>query len=81
MLQEALHVLEPIVEVSAMILEPPIQESVHVPEPTADEPLNPQPFGQRHDTLRYLYQALSPPSSRPCDHLQSFRLTVGPFAI
>ena len=64
----------------APILEPPIQEPAHVQEPTIEEAQPPQPFGQRHDTLRYLYQALTPPSSRPCDHLQSFRPTVGPFA-
>jgi hypothetical protein len=36
-------------------------------------------LNQRRDTLWYLYQALTPPSSRPCDHLQSFRPTVGSF--
>ena len=79
MLQEAAHVLEPIVEVPYFILKPPIQELTHVPESTAEEAQPPQSFGQRRDKLRYLYQALTPPSSRSCGHLQSFRPTVGPF--
>ena len=72
MLQEAAPVLE--------ILEPPIQEPAHEPEATAEEVPPPQPFGQRRDTLRYLYLAITPSSSRPCDHLQSSCPTVGPFA-
>ena len=80
MLQETAPILEPIVEVSAFILEPPIQESTHVLESIAKEAQPPQPFGQRRGKSQYLYRALTPPSSRPCDHLQSFRPTVGSFA-
>ena len=80
MLQKAEHVLELIAEVYAPILEPPIQEPTHVPEPTAEE-AQPSPQNrQQRDTLWYLYEALTPPSFRPCDHLQTFRPTVGRFA-
>jgi hypothetical protein len=72
--------LEPIVEVPTQILEPLIEEPAHVPQPTAEEVQPPQSYRQRRNTLRYLYQALTRPSSRPCNHLQSFRPTVGPFA-
>ena len=91
MLQEAEHVLEHIAEVyapisepstqePAYVLEPPIQELTHVPEPTAEEAQPPPQNRQQRDTLRYLYEALTPTSFRPCDHLQIFRPTVSQLA-
>jgi hypothetical protein len=80
--EEDVQMSEPMLQEVAPtpILEPPIEEPTHVPEPTAEEAQPPQHFGQRHDTLRYLYQALTPPASKLCNHLQSFRPTVDPFA-
>ena len=63
-----------------------MQEPIHVPEhehvlEAIAEDIQRHPnFRQQRNTLRYLYQPLQPPSSRPCDHLQTFRPVVGQFA-
>ena len=69
-----------VAEVYVPITEPIIQEPEPVPEPIAEEAQVPLYFRQQRNTLWYLYQPLPPPSSRPCNHLHSFRPTVGEFA-
>ena len=77
---EVANVPELIAEAPASITEPIIQEPELEPDPIVGEAQVPPHFCQRRDTLRYLYQPLAPPSSRPCDNFYSFRSTVGEFA-